>query len=117
MTRHLQVLFGAGCFLLTAPAVLADGPASAQSDGFAELRVGTTNILCYQEPCPWNGISAADRLNAPHEMLWSGDMPPPMRGAIEDRIQLLENYREHCTLIKGRLQQGILEVSEILGRC
>ena len=116
MKRHLRALFATGCFLAVPP-VLADGPGSTQTSGFAELRVGRTSILCYQEPCPWNGVSAADGPIAPQQLLWSGDMPPPMRGTTEDRIHLLEHYREQCTLITGRFRQGILEVAEVHGPC
>ncbi|WP_157959781.1 hypothetical protein [Devosia submarina] len=117
MTRHLLTLFAAVCCLFTAPAALADGFASAQIGGFTELKVGKTNILCYQEPCPWNGVMPADQPIAPHKTLWSGDMPPPLRGVSEDRAHIRENYREHCTLISGRFRQGVLEVAEILGPC
>jgi hypothetical protein len=117
MTRHLRTLFAAACCLFNAPAVLGDGIASGQTGGFTKLRIGKTNILCYQEPCPWNGVLPADEPIAPHETLWSGDMPPPLRGASEDRVHIRENYREHCTLISGRFRQGVLEVAEILGPC
>lgn len=107
----------ASCCYITVPAALAESPTSAQSGGFSDLRVGRTNILCYQEPCPWNGVSAADGPIGPHTLLRSNDTPPPMRGAIKDRIHLLKNYRDHCTLINGRFRQGVLEVAKVLGSC
>ncbi len=113
MKHQLRAFIAAVCCLTTTWAAVADGEAG----GFTELQVGRTQILCYQEPCPWNGIWRANRPAAPHALLWSGNVPPPMRGSEEDRLYLRENYGEHCTLIKGGFQDGVLEVTGILGRC
>jgi len=103
------------CLML--PAALADGLPAVHNGDFTDLRVGRTNILCYQEPCPRNGISRADRPIAPHDLLWSGDSAPPIRGSTEDRIRLLEHYGDGCTLINGSFDRGVLEVARILGPC
>ena len=81
------------------------------------LEVGRTRILCYTEPCPWNGIAGAVSPVWPVTLLWAGAEPPPMRGSTEDRIFILENYAENCTLVSGRYEGGILEIGEILGSC
>jgi hypothetical protein len=116
MKHQLLTFIAAGCSLLVAPLALSD-EASQDVRSFTDLRVGRTNILCYQEPCPWSGISRAGPPVAPHDLLWSGETPPPMRGTSEDRTYLLEHYREHCTLISGQFQHGILHVASILGPC
>lgn len=115
MTNQLRTLIAAGYCFLTIPLALAGGASS--DHGFREFQVGRTGIFCYQEPCPWNGITRADKPVRPHTLLWSGDTLPPMRGSAEARAHLLENYREHCTLINGRFQDGVLEVARILGPC
>jgi len=113
MKHQIRALIAAGYCLMTASVAVADGEAG----GFTELQVGRTQILCYQQPCPWNGVWHADRPAAPHALLWSGDVPPPMRGSDEDRLYLRENYGEHCTLIRGGFRDGVLEIAEVLGRC
>lgn len=117
MNDHLRALVAAGCCLLAAPPAMAGGSSSGHAGGLTELRVGQTNILCYREPCPRHGVARADRPAGPSDLLWSGEVPPPMSGSAEDRIRLLESYREGCTLIMGRFEHGVLEVAGILGPC
>ena len=51
MKHQLLAFIAAGCGLLVAPLALLD-EASQDVRSFTDLRVGRTNILCYQEPCP-----------------------------------------------------------------
>jgi hypothetical protein len=105
--------------LMVGIAVIVAAPSAIAEDQtpFVELEVGRTRILCYTEPCPWNGIAGADSPVWPVTLLWAGAEPPPMRGSTEDRIFILENYAENCTLVSGRYEGGILEIGEILGSC
>jgi len=117
MKDQLRAFVAAGCCLFASSPAMGGGSSSGHPGEFTELRVGQTDILCYQEPCPRNGVARTDRPAGPSDLLWSGDVPPPMSGAAGDRMRLLESYGEGCMLIMGRFEQGVLEVAEILGPC
>lgn len=118
MRHHLRTLiYATGICLGAVQAGLADGTPMGDQDMWGNLRVGRTGILCYQAPCPWYGIARANQSINPYALLWSGDTLPTMRGSSEDQDYLRENYGEGCTLVNGRLRNGVLEVAKILGSC
>lgn len=112
MKLTLKPLFAFTLCIAAIPSTGAQEPTD-----YVELEVGRTRILCYTEPCPWNGIADADSPTWPVTMLWAGAEPPPMRGSVEDQKFILENYAENCTLVSGLYKDGILEIASIIGPC
>src|SRR5690606_8136366 len=55
MKLTLKTLFAATLCIAAIPSTGAQEPTD-----YVELEVGRTRILCYTEPCPWNGIADAD---------------------------------------------------------
>lgn len=116
MTQGILAVVAAAGLVLA----IADGqgsPAAGENRDFATLRVGLTGIVCYTEPCPWNGIVKAGEPIRPAGVIWSGDTPPPMIASEADERRIRAAYRHGCTLINGRFVGGVLEVAKILGSC
>lgn len=97
--------------------MVASGAVAQDRAEFDELEVGRTRILCYTEPCPWNGIADVNAPTNPVTMLWSGAEPPPMVGTARDTTYIRKHYADECTLVLGRYAEGVLEISKILGAC
>lgn len=104
--------------LTLAPAaapILADTPAET-----GQWMLGRTGILCYAEPCPWNGVRPmrADgtagwplsRENLPE--------PPSIRASDADRARIAATWAASgCLLVDGRFNGGVLVIDHILGDC
>jgi hypothetical protein len=83
------------------------------------LRVGSTGILCYMEPCPWRGIVDVGRphagLNRP---LWWGNELPPMEGPAADKDRIVEAWDAYeCVLVEGDFDGRVLRVNRLLESC
>nr|WP_314261614.1 hypothetical protein [uncultured Devosia sp.] len=83
------------------------------------LRVGKTNILCVQAPCPWRGISRAETMpSGPSGLLWAQQTLPPLDAASRDAERVRQAWdNDQCLVINGKMTGGILRVDEIVGAC
>lgn len=78
------------------------------------LWVGRTGIMCYQAPCPWRGVIAADD----GTLLWSGDELPALDATPADAERLNDSWAAfECLAVDGQFAAGRLAVETILGAC
>ena len=84
-----------------------------------ELRVGKTNIFCFQMPCPWRGIATADSPRVvPADLIWSHQTLPPLAGSSGDRQRIITAWNsDQCLIIHGRFTDGVLQVDRIVEEC
>ncbi|MBB6181624.1 hypothetical protein HNQ75_003612 [Rhizobium flavum] len=112
MTRRVSMLFAAMAILT------ATGRAAAITAApSTQLKVGRTEIHCYKNPCPWNGVWPASRAAHPNNLLWSGPTPPPMTGNAADLARVRSDYLEGCTLVEARFSGRVIAVERIIGKC
>lgn len=107
--------------LILATLLALAGPVLAADTALPESQfwVGKTGIFCVQAPCPWRGISLADRSEiSSSDLLWTAQTLPPLEADAADVSEIEQAwYGDRCLLIEGRFGGGRLEVSRIIGDC
>lgn len=81
--------------------------------------IGSTGIMCYRPPCPWRGTFVHDPENtAPRSAQAIIPLLPRLDASEDDRREIETAWKEfRCVLVKGRMQDGILKVDRIAGKC
>ncbi|SRR5690625_3764354 len=94
--------------------VVAPQPGLQPLAADGRLWVGRTGIMCYQAPCPWRGVIAADD----GTLLWSGDELPALDATPADAERLNDSWAAfECLAVDGQFAAGRLAVETILGAC
>ena len=83
------------------------------------FRVGTTGILCYQEPCPRRGIVPVDAEDPGRwRPIWSGAKPPALQGSAGDQRHIAAAWADGgCLIVGGFFVEETLHVRQIHGDC
>ena len=86
------------------------------------MGIGSTNILCTTEPCPWRGvIDLDDPARDPLRPYWSGEHLPKAYGSPEDVARLQQAWDEmKCLEIEGVFGDDgapFIEIDRIVGPC
>ncbi len=93
-------------------------PLPAQGESFWGL--GTTGMLCYQEPCPWNGVFPVYRDGTRGRPLSRFDQrqPPPLRADAAARARIEAAFEKGgCVVAEGHFEGETLVVRQLLGDC
>lgn len=100
--------FGAHADVLPAPA-----------EGQSWWGLGATGILCYQLPCPFNGVFPISRDGTRGRPLSAENERDPNLGGNDANLARIRDAfaAGDCVIAEGRLAGDRLVVSRILGSC
>lgn len=121
MRRVLRCFWSSAVFMsISLPSLAADLPASNTGVEVSLWGIGRTGVMCYMEPCPWQGIFPISRTGERGFPLSRQNQPAPRFTSEDPKVAeaVANAYSEGgCFIVEARAVGNSLDITRIVDDC